>query len=81
MSVKHDIARQPALILSHSKERALLVINYYYYNHFGSSRGKKIKKTIQGVYLEIKCSVFPPEHLRKKGIVVFVTPEEAATGR
>lgn len=38
MSVKHDIARQVLLILSHSKESALLMINYYYYNHFGSSR-------------------------------------------
>lgn len=66
MSVKHDIACQLVLILSHSKERALLMINYYYYyNHFGSSRGGE--KRIQGVYLEIKCPVSPLEHLGKKG--------------
>ena len=68
MPVKHDIACQLVLILSRSKESALLMINYYHYNHFGSSQGKKIKikKKIRGVYLEIKCPVSPPEHLGKK---------------
>lgn len=77
MSVKHDTASQVLLILSHSKESSVLMINYYYYNHFGSSRGKKITKGLFGN----EMPSFPSGALGRKQIVLFAMPREAAMRR
>lgn len=68
MSVKHDIACQLVLILSHSKEQALLMINYYYYNRSGSSRGKKKKNKSKGFIWKLNAQFSLRSILGKKGL-------------